>query len=288
MQKQLAVTAFEADSLPQIFLNHFYVVLDSRTYRAIEEDTFLRQHFAVNERRTTVRSDQTYTGLYFYGTNTYFEFFDIANSPRPYVGDTGIAFGVEQLGAIDALTKVRHQEFEPDTKLVTRLFQDKQVPWFFMATSRSLPYESGMSSWVMQYHSDFLTYWHPDSRQPDRGIRRSDILKRYSKVLDAMKEPALEDVTSLTVAADTPTTNSLVHFCSQLGYRIEKQEGGVVVLRGIDFVLLVLPATENVRGVREIRMQVLTQREMERQCGNSVLWLSGNSALWSFYESEVK
>ena len=36
----------------------------------------------MTERRTTVRADTSYTALYFYGTNTYFEFFDAGRSVR--------------------------------------------------------------------------------------------------------------------------------------------------------------------------------------------------------------
>ena len=71
---------------PPVFLNHLYTVLDTATYKAIEADPFWRTQFAPSERRTTVRTDETYTGLYFYGVNTYFEIFDIADSPHPHVG----------------------------------------------------------------------------------------------------------------------------------------------------------------------------------------------------------
>ena len=64
--------ASQRDSVPQVFLNHFYVVLDSPTYKAIERNGFLRKRFAVNEKRTTTNAEMSYTGLYFYGINTYF------------------------------------------------------------------------------------------------------------------------------------------------------------------------------------------------------------------------
>src|SRR5215472_633715 len=38
--------------------------------------------------RTTTNAEMTYTGLYFYGVNTYFEFFDIASSPSHLIGDS--------------------------------------------------------------------------------------------------------------------------------------------------------------------------------------------------------
>lgn len=47
------MTAPQPDSLPQVLLKHFYVVLDSPTYNAVEADGLLRKQFSVNEKRTT-------------------------------------------------------------------------------------------------------------------------------------------------------------------------------------------------------------------------------------------
>jgi hypothetical protein len=279
------MTAVEPDSLPQVSLNHFYVVLDSLTYRAIEDDAFLRQHFAVNERRTTTNAEMTYTGLYFYGFNTYFEFFDVGNSPKDCVGDSAIAFGVDQAGGIKILQERLGTSLKPAVKSVTRLYQGKQIPWFFMATSRSLPYEGRLSCWVMEYHPEFLGSWNSRPGGPDRGISRKEILQRYSEVLKPIHEPCLQDVVGLTVAADAPERNSLIDLCLQLGYRVEKeQSGNVVALRGSDFVLCLIPTTESARGIREIKMRTRTlpEGEKEHQFGRSTLTFSGCSAIWSF------
>src|SRR5215831_7531121 len=214
----------QPDSLPQVFLNHFYVVLDSPTYKAVEDDAFLRQHFAVNEKRTTTNADMTYTGLYFYGFNTYFEFFDIGNSPKDCVGDSAIAFGVDQPGSIKVLQEKLGPSLEPSLKSVTRLYQGKQIPWFFMATSRSLPYESGLSCWVMEYHPEFLGNWNPRPGGTARGVSRKEILQRYCEVLTPVEEQHLEDVVGLTVATNAADKKSLTDLCLQLGYRIERKE----------------------------------------------------------------
>jgi hypothetical protein len=271
--------------VPQVFLNHFYGVLDSLTSNAIEGDAFLRKYFAANEKRTTTNADMTYTGLYFYGVNTYFELFDIANSPGRRVGDSGIAFGVDQPGAISVLQEKLGPSFEPNLQSVTRLYQGKQIPWFFMATAKSLPYEGELSCWVMEYHPEFLAGWNPQRKAANRGISRKDILKRYSKVLEPVDEPRLEDVVELTLAADESATNNLTHFCLQLGYQVERnQNGEVVTLRGHDFTFLLIPATERVRGIREIKMRTrsLPQSEEEHRLGQSVLKFVGRSAIWSF------
>ena len=274
----------QADSLPEVFLNHFYMVLDSPTSKAIEEDVFLRKHFAVNEKRTTTNADMTYTGRYFYGVNTYFEFFDIADSPRHRIGDCAIAFGVDQPGAIRVLQEKLGSSFEPSVLSVTRLYRGKQIPWFYMATLRNLPYESEMSSWVMEYHPEFLAAWNPQPREPNQGISRRQILRRYAEVLEPVNEPRLGDVIGLTVAADAPAADSLIHFCLRLGYSTEQERNGNVTLQGPDFVLRLIRATEHVRGIREIKMRTraLAPREEEHPLGQSVLKCVARSAIWSF------
>ncbi|HXW54253.1 MAG TPA: DUF5829 family protein [Candidatus Cybelea sp.] len=274
-------------SFPQVFLNHFYVVLDSPTCNAVEEDAFLGNHFAANEKRTTTNADMTYTGRYFYGVNTYFELFDIANAPGRRLGDSGIAFGVDQPGALRVLQEKLRPSLELSLKSVTRLYQGKPIPWFFMATPRSLPYESEMSSWVMEYHPEFLANWNPQPRGTNLGISRKDILKRYSEVLKPVDEPYFEDVIGLTVAADEPTASNLIRFCVELGYQIEREEGGDVALHGPDFSLLVIPANKSVRGIREIKMRARScpQREEEHQLGRSTLKFVGSSAIWLFADA---
>src|ERR1041384_4010416 len=104
--------------LPQVFLNHFYVVIDSATYKDIQQSPFLRKEFAVAEQRTTVRTDMSYTGLYFYGTNTYFEFFDVSSDSSRQVGFSGIAFGVDQAGELQAVSKAVSSDFPLDQNTI--------------------------------------------------------------------------------------------------------------------------------------------------------------------------
>ena len=77
-------------------LNHFYVTVDAATYGHLEASDFLRAEFGVYEKRTTVRKDITYSGIYFYGRNTYFEFF--AEGTRQAGPASGLALGVDEAG----------------------------------------------------------------------------------------------------------------------------------------------------------------------------------------------
>lgn len=170
-------------------LNHFYVALDSATYSDIESAAFLKQEFAAFEKRTTTREDRTYTGIYFYGTRTYFEFFDSSHERRA-VGETAVAFGVDAVGAMPSLDGTARD-------LITRGWQGAQIPWFYRL-SPTPQLAHGLESWIMEYHPGFLDQWRPG---PGQGVTRQAVLARYKSVLEAVpSDPYLEDVTGLTLA----------------------------------------------------------------------------------------
>jgi hypothetical protein len=261
-------------------LNHFYVVLDTTTYRAIEADSFLRQRFAPNERRTTVRADQTYTGLYFYGVNTYFEFFDVADSGGRGVTDYGLAFGVDDVGAISTLRTRVGADIEPESVLISRLYEGEQVPWFFMATLTHFPHGSAQSSWVMEYHPEFLARWHPrsDSRG---GVQRRDILSRYRDALgERVANPVLEDVIGLTIAGTRAMGANFLAFCTRAGYRSEPPLDGAIVLRGPDIVLRFIESAAERAGVREVQMRTRggATAASSRRLGHATLHVGDGTA----------
>lgn len=265
---------------PPVFLNHFYAVLDGPTYKDVERSPFLRQEFAATETRTTVRTDRSYTGLYFYGTNTYFEFFDgSAPGSAAFTGD-GFALGVDQAGGLQALGDGIFIAPKP----ITRLYEGKQVPWFHMAGFKGLPESSDLDVWLMEYHPSFLPEWNP--RPGGQGVTRKEILHRYAAVLkDVPARPLLEDVTALTIAVDEPLRQKLAGLLESLGYSA-RQEGGATVLKGPDVELRLVPRTETARGIREITLRVRErpQGQNELRFGpKSVLKFHENGlATWSF------
>ncbi len=271
-------------------LNHFYIVLDSETYKAIEQNPFLRGEFAVSEGRTTTRTDVSYTGVYFYGTNTYFEFFDSATTNMGKLSDSGIALGVDKAGSLDAFIRPGSILSRRDAP-ITRGFAGKQVPWFYMAVPTNIPAEAGLRFWVMEYHPRFLAEWNPESNEKNPGVSRREILQRYARVLKGVaakpvsfrSEPYFQDVVTITLALNEPATRSLVELGQLLGYRHRTGEHNTT-LTGQDIELRIVPETSTARGIREITMRVNgkpTQNEF--RFGKSVLTFQGNGlATWTF------
>jgi hypothetical protein len=260
-----------------IFLNHFFVVLDHDTYAAIDANAFLTRELAPFERRTTVRNDRSYTGIYFYGTNTYFEFFDASGASTFRKGTDGIAFTPEEPGAIEALRK--NLDIEPP-QLVTRKVGEAQVPWFWASDLKGLPADAPVDAWLMEYHADFLGQWHPEKSAGERGIARRSILTRYKAVLsDAPSHPLFIDVREITLAADPATIERLTAVCRQFGYRVDADGS----LGGPGIVLRFVAATPSKHGIVRVVLDVRDVPKRELRLGKSVLRFDGKGrAVWEF------
>jgi hypothetical protein len=267
-------------------LNHFFLTLDHATFQAIQSSAFLRKEFAPSEERTTVRKDMTYTGLYFYGVNTYFEFFDASQEKSRKAGDSGIAFGVEQVGASQTLQARAAAELPMQRLPVTRQLGDAQVPWFFMLRPTSRGLDATISTWTMEYEAQFLAQWHNEIADNNRGISRREILQRYVAVLpDAPPKPFLEEVLAMTVGADKSSIELLVRQGRLFGYHLGV-EGDATILRGYGFTLRLIPETARQHGIQQITLKVNRQpeRSLELRFGaRSVLRFHGKgTASWSF------
>jgi hypothetical protein len=173
-----------------LLFNHFYVTPDAASFDAAERSAFFRA-FGALEKRTTVRKDMTYTGLYLYGERTYLELLhpDSASFGAP----SGIAYGVEVAGAIeraaDALGPLRLEQ-------VTR----GDVPWFHIGRPEQL---SGLTEWVMEYVPEFFRGFHPELPPASPGISRSDALTRAAASCGKLRDRAeglFEDVVALDLA----------------------------------------------------------------------------------------
>jgi hypothetical protein len=285
----VSLSAVSADkTLPfPVPLNHFFVVPDAATYKAIAGSEFLRKEFAVTETRTTVRADSTYTGFYLYGANTYFEFLDSINDNSIGKGDSGVAFSIDQAGGLQALAKALPAEFPEEAPTITRGYNDRAVPWFFMARPKSFPYKdkSGFSFWLMEYHPRFLAEWKPQPNSTNQGVTRHDILQRYAATLaDKPAQPLLQDVIGLTVALDQARAVKWIELCRTFGYRV-RTEKEASVLQGPDFTLRLIPATGAARGIREVKMRLSRKpaKAQEYKLGATALTLHGDSsATWTF------
>ena len=243
--------------MTRVLLNHFYVTADRETFAAAEGSEPLRRLGAL-EKRTTVRKDATYTGLYLYGERTYLELLhpDSASFGAP----SGIAYGVEERGGLDSL-----REALPDPRLEEIARGD--VPWFRSLRSGQ-PLE-GLAEWVMEYVPAFFRGFHPELPPVHPGIALSDALMRYAASCGMLRDRAeglFEDVVALEIAL-APT--DLQRWRSRV-LRVEEAE-----LR----LISALPGTATGIVAAHLRLRRDAGRSTAR-IGNTSLSLDGKSAVW--------
>jgi len=77
-------TETSEDAIPKVYVNHFFLIIDSATYKDIVESEFIKNEFATLEERTTVsNNNESWTGAYIYGESTYIEIFNSSKNPMP-------------------------------------------------------------------------------------------------------------------------------------------------------------------------------------------------------------
>ena len=264
---------------PPVFLNHFFLTLESSTFRAIRDANYLKTVFAPFEERTTRRNDSTYTGIYFYGRNTYFEFFEAGSEPGKVAGSSGIAFGVEVAGGAKSLSA----QFPVQT-IITRKTENSEPAWFHSGERASAQRTDFFRTWVMEYHVDFLKQWYADLPPVNaNALRRRNVLDRYvAKIgqFDKRNEFLLKDVTSLEIALPAPERQRFLDLLAALGYQLNGP-----VATGPEIRLHLPIASEGRAGIRQatFSLQRTIEGEMRQKLGESELLLSPRGeAIWMF------
>ncbi len=216
---------------PTISLNHFYLALDPAAYRAIRECRFLWDEFALGEERTTVaNSGDAWTGTYFYGQQTYFEFLDTAALRLPSLGQPaarfadpsgafGLALATETPGSTAQL--LQHELAQGTTSgLRTRHWAGADLPWFYSTPMQIFRPGQPVSTWLMEYHPDFLVDWHPELAPTKADISRAAVLGKYKRVLwpeGELPGRLLQDVVHLRLRLDPVATTAVASQLAAFG-----------------------------------------------------------------------
>jgi hypothetical protein len=286
-----SVTAVDNESTPKVYLNHFFLSVDSATYRDIVESDFIKNEFAHFEVRTTVvNNNESYTGAYVYGNNTYFEFFETSNSQDfvPTGLISAIAFGVEKKGEIKIIQKKLKDYKNAYLAHRTRELDGAQIPWFAMSAvyyGKSTP---DIMTWVMEYHEDFLKKWHPELAPSSPGIMRKDILSRYAAKItkpNPPKDKILKDVVQINLDLNKKDLEMLKGELSVFSYTFS-QQGNKITFTGPDvkFVVTLIESGQGkITGIKMSTHQTRKKEESFSFGSNSRLIIhTDKTATWIF------
>jgi len=247
----------EKIDLPPIYFNHLYVVLDDRTYRAIQASDFLRSAFPGREQRSTVTAaGETWSGTYFYCQENYLEFFGQSTGKHwrsgAQEGWAGLAFSSDRTGGVEAVRQLLKEFFgyEPFYELRKLNVGGNPVNWFYYVRLAEQIGLDSFDSWVMEYHPDifkmkgiplptsgelsrrtYLSPWSPeDKASSKRGEQRS--------------APVFSKVIAATINMGASQAASYSSILQALGYS-KKEESGQVLLLAYGFTLTIRLQSED-------------------------------------------
>lgn len=269
---------------PEVFFNHLFFAPDAETYAALLAAPILRKGFAAHEERTTKRPDMTYSGLYFYGQNTYFEFLKPSGATPNEVGSTGLALGLERDGAT-AGVKARLTEagipcFDGPT---SRQLGEASIPWFHAMGLQQAHVDSSMQLFALEYDERFLGEWHKDLAPKHDGIARRQVLTRYAAAIQQSAVHGvglLQDITEVHLDLDEREGKSFGTACRAFGYVRAATENGIE-WQGprVRYVVSTCEAPGGLTGFKsELRRTVATQ---SLTLGKATLHLEGQTATFT-------
>jgi hypothetical protein len=267
-------------SLPEVYLNHLYIVLDKQTYDDIGASEFMRNEFAAFKQETTVSDGSaSWTGTYIYGEQTYLEFFNSEYETDLKQGMSGIAFGVEETDAIKLIQNQLNQVGgKVESVLRTVEINERQVPWFYKLHIEYPNEILKLDRWMMEYHQDYLRERRSNFKAEENGITRKQYLMRTYK-----PERYLKNIFEITVALSQKEANRFVKELEAFKFKIETR-GAKKVCVGSDIKLIITQQTET-EGIKEVKLTLSRKKKGQKIYkfgGRSALRFNGKMATWTF------
>ncbi|MFA5074523.1 MAG: DUF5829 family protein [Candidatus Babeliales bacterium] len=275
----------EKDTVNKVFLNHFNTLIDEYTYNEIKKSDFLKNEFCNCKEQTNSNSKESWTGIYFTGENTYFEFFNNKDKKKLQenlnVGEVGIGFSVDSKKEIEKIIEIFKQKFANNEihGLFERKIDDKITPWFYyIEPTNMLPL---FDTWVMAYHADYLNF--KNIKKFDNNIfTRQEYNKNFNTVpFDENK--LFRDIVEMTLLLTKENINKFVEQLNLLGYTC-KESQDYVICNGPDIVFKLKASSNQISKI--LKLQISLNREIENnqsyKLGKSTLRLEHKTAIWEF------
>lgn len=262
--------AHSAEGAPPVFLSHFNIALDQKTYDALRTSPQIAALAAVEEKHTT-SGDDSWTGLYVYGRQTYMEFFGSDHLPEgTHLGDCALALTVEQAGGVAAIAGRLRKTFGKAVSggPTSRAMPQGPVPWF-----TSVYVDNGsayaLQAYVMEIDPTYLAARHPGS-PIDQPLSRQQYLS-----WDFQGDRLLDNVTAITVALSPGESSALATELELIGWRVRRGHGGFVA-SGSDGEIRAVRAGAR-QGIQQVELRLRQSAPVETiRLGNAELRLTGN------------
>jgi len=253
------------------------------TYQAILSSSFLKAVFSGFQEITVhANPNQSWTGCYLYGKNTYMEFFSIDqldNLNSLSLGHSAIAFSVDRVSDLDILYKKYQTNFLEKTKLQTypRTFDNNQsIPWFSkLEVIHPPPFR--WSNWIMSYHAEYLQYRDNLILSNDMGVSRL----QYNK--PNYENKLLKDIKEITIKFNHLEGERFLKEISLLNFEVCQSQNQYKFITSDQMKITIHLVDSSLSKLINIVFSLNQKIDMHSEIiGNSELKIIGDTAHWNF------
>lgn len=140
------------NKLPEISLNHIYIVLDSITYNHLFDSSFIEQQIGNVKAASVTTTDDSWSGKYLFGKNSYFEFFSTKSFEGAIENDCGFGFITSASGDILKIEKHWRESGKDSiqTDTTEQVTDGKTKPWYYALYLASSDSTEPITAWVME------------------------------------------------------------------------------------------------------------------------------------------
>ncbi len=138
--------------LPEVYMNHFFIVLDSTTYAKLSDSSLQLQNLGNLKVKTVNTAGDSWSGKYLYGKNGYFEFFSKKGYEGAAIGDCGLGFITGKSNDISIIEKNWKEKSHDSLGRDTAMFMvgDKAEPWYYSIYNDDGDTLSPFATWLME------------------------------------------------------------------------------------------------------------------------------------------
>ncbi|MEP7318909.1 MAG: DUF5829 family protein [Panacibacter sp.] len=266
------------NKLPEIYLSHMFIVLDSITYRHLFDSAFIKEQLGTTRTDSVTTSEESWFGKYLNGRNGYFEFFPPNGFKDATVGNIGFGFMTYTSGDIWKIKNNRVVNDNDTLKADTTNYVSKGVsyPWYYAIYISDKDSAPPLSLWIMENTPELLKEIGFSDEELKSKITWQDYIEKQSK---KKSDQSFNRISSVELSVNKEEYEYLKKSLLSFGFK-QKDNFFYTDDMQITYNISLNPAMR----VKTIETELTAQFPMRviKISDKLTLQVKGNKAVWKF------
>lgn len=274
----ISQSLFGQTDLSEIYLNHLYIVLDSNTYSHLFDSSFLSQKLGNIEETSTTTANDSWSGKYLFGKNSYFEFFSTKGYKGATLGDCGLGFMTIKSNEIWEIKKSWRENSNDsiETDTTHRMLNGMPKPWYYSLSLSNNDSLQHFSTWLMENTPEELSTVGFSAEEIKSGINWQTYIAKRNKTEFTKSFNQIKSVTLLINKKEYEYLKK-----SLLGFGLQ-QKGNNFFNAQIKIICTIDERFSVRLKTVETELIKLFSKSNIKISDNLIVHVNGNKAIWEF------